>query len=422
MKYLPLIWAGLWRKPIRTVLTLLSVVVAFTLFGLAHGVMAGLDAIINQMSDTRLRIQSRVNITEPLPYAYLSRIESVPGVEGVFLGSDFISVTKDGAEWSHIKPAILGVIMEHFLSGKPVLNDGTSAEVAGDEFFEPEDSETVEVIKELLETRIRPAVAMDGGDITLKGYRDGMVYLHMQGACSGCPSSTATLKNGIENLLRHFVPGVEGVAAMSGRHRDQHRGLADLEPADAVQHRHALDARPAAANGGADLAQLGLRHAGVGLVLEELDRAAARLVAHHAGEDHDAAGAVRRVRNGRHSGRADVRGVRSLRIARISAWFRGADGGQSGRQRALSELEFLIVPVPVPLPVPVLATKDSPHSADKEREEPARELLRSLSGMGTGTGTGTTDTPRRSEQDRRLCLSPCLEPRRFSLCITRPRG
>ena len=137
---------------------------------------------------------------------------SVPGVTGVFLGSDFISVTKDMTEWNHLKPAILGAIMEHFLSGKPVISDGTTTDAdATEEFFEPADSETVEVIKELISTRVRPAVAMDGGDITFKGFRDGTVYLHMQGACSGCPSSTATLKSGIENLLRHFVPGVEAV-------------------------------------------------------------------------------------------------------------------------------------------------------------------------------------------------------------------
>lgn len=136
----------------------------------------------------------------------------IPGVSGVFLGADFISVTNEAAEWAHIKPAILGVIMEHFLSGKPVLNVG---EPEGDstegEFFEASDGETVEVIKELIATRVRPAVAMDGGDITFRGFREGTVYLHMQGACSGCPSSTATLKSGIENLLRHFVPGVETV-------------------------------------------------------------------------------------------------------------------------------------------------------------------------------------------------------------------
>jgi len=135
---------------------------------------------------------------------------AIPGVTGVFLGSDFVSVSKDSTEWNHIKPAILGVIMEHFLSGKPVIDEGNVAGDAG-EFFEPVDSETVEIIKELISTRVRPAVAMDGGDITFKGFRDGTVYLHMQGACSGCPSSTATLKSGIENLLRHFVPGVEAV-------------------------------------------------------------------------------------------------------------------------------------------------------------------------------------------------------------------
>jgi Fe-S cluster biogenesis protein NfuA len=137
---------------------------------------------------------------------------AVPGVNGVFLGSDFISVTKDDAEWSHIKPAILGVIMEHFLSGKPVLADGTVTEAnPGEEFFDDADAELVEVIKELIATRVRPAVAMDGGDITFKGFRDGTVFLNMRGACSGCPSSTATLRTGIENLLRHFVPGVEAV-------------------------------------------------------------------------------------------------------------------------------------------------------------------------------------------------------------------
>jgi Fe-S cluster biogenesis protein NfuA len=139
---------------------------------------------------------------------------AISGVTGVFLGSDFISVTKDDTNWAHIKPAILGVIMDHFLSGKPVISEGVDAPLNFDEveeFFEDEDKEMVEVIKELLATRVRPAVAMDGGDIIFKGYKEGTVFLHMQGACSGCPSSTATLKNGIENLLRHFVPGVEAV-------------------------------------------------------------------------------------------------------------------------------------------------------------------------------------------------------------------
>jgi Fe-S cluster biogenesis protein NfuA len=140
-----------------------------------------------------------------------SALFELPGVTGVFLGSDFISVTKEEVDWAHIKPAVLGAIMEHYLSGKPVMNDGVAAVDTGDEFFEEGDAETVEVIKELIATRVRPAVAMDGGDITFKGFKEGTVFLHMQGACSGCPSSTATLRNGIENLLRHFVPGVEAV-------------------------------------------------------------------------------------------------------------------------------------------------------------------------------------------------------------------
>lgn len=137
----------------------------------------------------------------------------VDGVTGVFLGADFISVTKDEADWAHIKPAILGVIMEHFLSGKPVIAQGEAGQPQNldEEFFDESDAEMVEIIKELLATRIRPAVAMDGGDITFRGFKDGIVFLKMQGACAGCPSSTATLKHGIENLLRHFVPGVEEV-------------------------------------------------------------------------------------------------------------------------------------------------------------------------------------------------------------------
>jgi len=143
-----------------------------------------------------------------------SALFTVEGVTGVFFGSDFVAVTKGDSEWSHIKPAILGSIMEHYMSGQPLLTDEAAGDANSDtveEFFEEADSEMVEVIKELLDTRVRPAVAMDGGDITFKGFKKGTVYLHMQGACAGCPSSTATLKNGIENLLRHFVPGVEDV-------------------------------------------------------------------------------------------------------------------------------------------------------------------------------------------------------------------
>jgi Fe-S cluster biogenesis protein NfuA len=146
------------------------------------------------------------------------RLFEIDGVSGVFFGSDFISVTKaGGGEWQQLKPAILGAIMEHFMSGAPVLRaeDQTAAgEAATDEFFAPEDSETVGIIKDLIETRVRPAVANDGGDITFRGFKDGIVYLDMKGACSGCPSSTATLQHGIQNLLRHYVPDVVEVRPM----------------------------------------------------------------------------------------------------------------------------------------------------------------------------------------------------------------
>jgi Fe-S cluster biogenesis protein NfuA len=136
-----------------------------------------------------------------------ARLFEVPFVEGVFLGHDFIAVTKaEDAAWAHLKPSLLGAIMDHFMTGAPVLTEGSIA--ADKEDFAEEDRQTVDTIKELLQTRVRPAVAQDGGDITFQGYRDGVVYLHMRGACSGCPSSTATLKNGIENLLRHFLPDV----------------------------------------------------------------------------------------------------------------------------------------------------------------------------------------------------------------------
>jgi Fe-S cluster biogenesis protein NfuA len=139
------------------------------------------------------------------------RLFAVPGVSGVFLGSDFITVTKADGEWQHLKPAVLGAIMEHFLSGAPALR-GEAGPASGEaEFFDEADAATVDTIKELLETRVRPAVAQDGGDITFQGYRDGIVYLHMRGSCAGCPSSTATLRHGIQNLLRHFVPEVREI-------------------------------------------------------------------------------------------------------------------------------------------------------------------------------------------------------------------
>ncbi len=142
------------------------------------------------------------------------RLFEVEGVNGVFLGSDFISVTKTEAmAWAHLKPAILGTIMEHFVSGAQALEDGGTNDVAAGG-YDPADEEVVTTIKELLETRVRPAVAQDGGDITFNGFRDGVVYLQMRGACQGCPSSTATLRHGIENLLRHFCPEVQEVQAV----------------------------------------------------------------------------------------------------------------------------------------------------------------------------------------------------------------
>jgi Fe-S cluster biogenesis protein NfuA len=141
--------------------------------------------------------------------ALAERLFEIPGVSGVFFGSDFITVSKAAGEWQQLKPAILGAIMEHFMSGAPLLKaEEQAGSTAGDEFFDAADADTVATIKELIETRVRPAVANDGGDITFRGFKDGIVYLDMKGSCSGCPSSTATLKHGIQNLLRHFVPDV----------------------------------------------------------------------------------------------------------------------------------------------------------------------------------------------------------------------
>jgi Fe-S cluster biogenesis protein NfuA len=142
-----------------------------------------------------------------------TRLFEIDGVKGVFLGSDFISVTKTDGEWQHLTPMILGAIMEHYMSG----NAADGGEAGGEdevENYDPKDEEVVATIKELIETRVRPAVAQDGGDITFSGFRDGIVFLHMRGACAGCPSSTATLRHGIENLLKHFCPEVDGVQAV----------------------------------------------------------------------------------------------------------------------------------------------------------------------------------------------------------------
>ena len=138
-----------------------------------------------------------------------SRLFDIEGIDGVFLGSDFISVTKKkNEEWFSLKPSILGKIMEHYASGESVLLVNNS-----DLNDETNDSDTVQQIKKLLETRVRPAVAMDGGDIQFESFEDGIVTLLMKGACSGCPSSTATLKMGIENMLRHYIPEVREVRA-----------------------------------------------------------------------------------------------------------------------------------------------------------------------------------------------------------------
>lgn len=144
-----------------------------------------------------------------------ARLFAIPEVDRVFFGSDFVSVTKREGDWRHVKPAVLGAIMEHFTRGLPLFE----SEAPGEEdepVYEGEEAEIVAQIKELLETRVRPAVASDGGDIIFKGFDSGSgtVFLHLQGSCSGCPSSTITLRNGIENMLRHYIPEVSGVEAV----------------------------------------------------------------------------------------------------------------------------------------------------------------------------------------------------------------
>ena len=142
---------------------------------------------------------------------FAKRLFNVDGVNGVFFGSDFITITKDQSiDWQVMKPLILSAIMEHYNSGDETIVKSTAKENTSLESNE-NDSDIVKQIKELLDTRVRPAVAMDGGDIIYDSFKDGVVYLHMQGACSGCPSSTATLKMGIENMLKHYVPEVQEV-------------------------------------------------------------------------------------------------------------------------------------------------------------------------------------------------------------------
>jgi Fe-S cluster biogenesis protein NfuA len=147
--------------------------------------------------------------------ALASALFTVPEVSRVFFGSDFISVTKGDGDWKHLKPAVLGAIMEHFTRGLPVI-DQAAAEDDDEAAYGEGDPEIVAQIKELIETRVRPAVAADGGDIIFKGFDggSGVVFLHMRGSCAGCPSSTITLRNGIENMLRHYVPEVSAVEAV----------------------------------------------------------------------------------------------------------------------------------------------------------------------------------------------------------------
>jgi Fe-S cluster biogenesis protein NfuA len=144
-----------------------------------------------------------------------SALFEIPDVARVFFGSDFISVTKSDADWRHLKPAILGAIMDHFTRGLPIV-DGTAEETGDERSYGEGDPEIVAQIRELIDTRVRPAVAGDGGDIIFKGFDggSGIVFLHLRGSCAGCPSSTMTLKNGIENMLRHYIPEVNAVEAI----------------------------------------------------------------------------------------------------------------------------------------------------------------------------------------------------------------
>jgi Fe-S cluster biogenesis protein NfuA len=143
-----------------------------------------------------------------------TRLFAIPEVERVFFGSDFITVTKREGDWRHLKPAVLGAIMEHFTVGAPLFDSEAEAETEAT--YEGEDAEIVAQIKELIDTRVRPAVANDGGDIIFKGFDggSGTVFLHLQGSCAGCPSSSITLRNGIENMLRHYIPEVSAVEAV----------------------------------------------------------------------------------------------------------------------------------------------------------------------------------------------------------------
>lgn len=136
-------------------------------------------------------------------------------VEGVFFGKDFVSVTAGpGSNWADLKPEVLGILLDHFSAGMPLFRESAAEEESTEVEDDPEDADIVAQIRDLIDTRVRPAVANDGGDIIYRGFRQGTVFLRMQGACSGCPSSTATLKHGIESLLKHYVPEVTEVRAV----------------------------------------------------------------------------------------------------------------------------------------------------------------------------------------------------------------
>lgn len=175
-------------------------------------------AVMGQGGGTREFASPEAAEASPLAQALFDTGE----VTGVFFGADFLTVTAaPGASWAELKPAVLSILLDHFVSQAPLFAGGSAAGIAvpaedgGNRMFEdrPEDADIVAQINELIETRVRPAVAGDGGDIRYRGFKDGVVYLQMQGACSGCPSSTATLKHGIEGLLKHYVPEVVEVRA-----------------------------------------------------------------------------------------------------------------------------------------------------------------------------------------------------------------
>ncbi len=159
--------------------------------------------------DSGVREFTSVEEAEASPLA--TALFSIDEVSGVFFGADFISVTQTGGDWQSLKPPVLGAIMEHFTSGRALFADGATAPVSDHADYDGEDEEIVVQIKEILDSRVRPAVAQDGGDIVFQGFREGVVFLTMRGACAGCPASTMTLKNGIENMLRHYIPEVEEV-------------------------------------------------------------------------------------------------------------------------------------------------------------------------------------------------------------------